>query len=740
MLLQNHTNNEKESKTQSIKPKINPLLIKKIEDYTEIIPQKIENKLIQNTVSEETIINIEENSENQYLEFSFGKEIQKDKIMKNKNNSEKTEANNTNNANNINNTNNNNFTFRKQYNDPKNQDKYNILDTIDMFSDNVSSFQLTDSLSNFRDSYMEGNKKLQLIKDKFLSNFKNKERTRSLEKALMLFEKYQNYQKANNNQLNDSLSNLINKPLNFWDTQKTHNMSIFPNNENNNENNNDNNKDKDTDKNTCDNLSTNYVSENNDNYLNNNDINKNDIINYNNNKDTDKKDGDKKTIDQKAILQKLINKQKEIDKNKNKTLSNRKDGKKKGYFIRKIIREEKYVVDNDGNEKILGIKQSTIDTQDKNQDKNLSNNGLKNSINFNMPLLNKEKFTEFFNNKIAHTKNGTNSLSLQSRKKINNNNKKIEINTEFINNNNNNNNNHYINNNTISTDGYNNIKIVINKINKINTNPKINLNFIKKYNIKKTKEQKDSTPNNDNSNDNIGYQTQTNNKNIFRLIKNDNIKKNKIEEYKQPIRLNTNFNSYKNKMQSLDKGNIKILKCEKFADNKSYVVPFTNTISSFSYQKAQNTDKRNYSYKEIRNLSNTSNNSKSLDNYNYETEPSLTNGGLNNSNFTTKKYQSKIVHNMKMDKNKTNHAFYESKSFSNKKLNEKKHKFIEKYNNNSYYEFTYESGSNTSRYSKGNNTKFEKINYNINPSKSINPNRNYYYQCAMSNYKDMKKK
>ena len=731
MLFQAHMNNETASKTQSIKPKINPLLIKKIEDYTEIIPQKIENKLIQNTVSEETIINIEENSENQYLEFSFGKEIQKDKIKNNKNNSEKTETNNTNNANNTNNTNNNIFTFRKQYDEPKNQDKYNILDKIDMLSDNVSSFQFTDSLSNFRDSYIEGNKKLQLIKDKFLSKFKNKERTQSLEKALMFFEKYQNYQKMNNNQLNDSFSNLINKPLNFWDSQKTNNMSIFPND--------DNNKDKDTDKNTYDNLNTDYVNESNDNYLNKNGINKNEIMDYRNNKDIDKKDGDKKTIDKKAVLQKLINKQKEMDKNKNKTLSNSKDGKKKGYFIRKIIREEKYVVDNDGNEKILRVKQSTIDTQDKNQDKNLSNISLKNSTNINMPLLNKEKFTEFFNNKIAHAKNGTNSLSMQSRKKINNN-KNIEINTEFINNNNNNNNNHYINNNTINTDGYNNIKIVINKINKINTNPKINLNFIKKYKIKKAKEQNDSTLNNDNSNENIGYKTQTNSKSVFHLIKNDNIKKNKIEEYKQPIRLNTNFNSYKNKMQSLDKGNIKILKCEKFADNKSYVIPFANTISSFSYQKAQNTDKKNYSYKEIRNLSNTSNNSKSLENYNYETEPTLTNGGLDNSNSTTKKYQSKIIHNIKMDKNKTNHAFYESKSFSNKKLNEKNHKFIEKYNNNNYYEFTYESGSNTARNNKGNNTKFEKINYNINPSKSINPNRNYYYRCAMNNYKDMKKK
>ena len=48
--------------------------------------------------------------------------------------------------------------------------------------------------------------------------------------------------------------------------------------------------------------------------------------------------------------------------------------------------------------------------------------------------------------------------------------KKIEeINTE------------YINNKNINKDSYNNIKIVINKINKINSNPKINLNFIKKY-------------------------------------------------------------------------------------------------------------------------------------------------------------------------------------------------------------------------------------------------------------------
>ena len=76
---------------------------------------------------------------------------------------------------NTNNTNNNIFTFKKQYNDSKNQDKYNILDKIDI-NDNLSSFQLTDSLSNFRDSFIERNKKLQLIKEKILTNFKNKDR------------------------------------------------------------------------------------------------------------------------------------------------------------------------------------------------------------------------------------------------------------------------------------------------------------------------------------------------------------------------------------------------------------------------------------------------------------------------------------------------------------------------------------------------------------------------------------
>jgi hypothetical protein len=724
MLFQENMNEEKTSEDNISKEEITPLVTKKIEDYTKIIPQRIENKPIPTAVSEEVILDIkdedfdkantENNCENQDLDFSFGKDTQKDNIKNN--NSEKTETNNTNNSNN---THDNFFIFKNKCNDSKNQEKFNILDKIDMLSENLSSYQFTDSISNLRDSYMEGSTKLQLIKDKFLSNFKNKDRTKSLQRVLKLFEKYQNYNnRLNNSQCNNSFSYLNSKPFHFWETQKTNSISIFDNVEINKD------KDKDKDKNSTDKLDTEYINKSNDNILIQN--NTKEILNSNNKDTTDKKEEDKKKSIDKVIFVKKINKQKEKDNNNNK-VSNGKEGKKKGFFIRKIIREEKYVIDDDGKEKLVGVKQSTIDTQDKNSNLNMSNIDLKKNTK-NISLLNKEKFTEFFKKKIS-AKGSTNSLSLQSRKKINNDNDNntIQINTEYINNNNH-------KNKTINTDGYNNIKIVINKINKINSNPKINLNFIKQLKSKKNnKEQIISTRNNRNLNENnTVYKTQLNNKSVFNLTKPDNYQIHKIEEFKQPIRLNTNFNSYQNKIKSKNTGNIRILKCEKIGDNKCYCAPLINTMSSISYQKAE-TNKRNYSYKEIRNVSN---NSKYIENNN-EKEKNLTIGGLNH--YNTRNNRSKIIQNIKMNKSKDNHIFYESKSFSNKKILEKKsHNNIDKYNN--YYEYNNEMAApNTVRYNKGNNRKLEKINCNDN-KQSINSSRNYFYKGAMNNHRDSRKK
>ncbi len=67
--------NENILKTHSAISKLNPQSLKKLEDYTEIIPQKIENKQT-NLISEKIITNIindneklEENCDNQNLDF-----------------------------------------------------------------------------------------------------------------------------------------------------------------------------------------------------------------------------------------------------------------------------------------------------------------------------------------------------------------------------------------------------------------------------------------------------------------------------------------------------------------------------------------------------------------------------------------------------------------------------------------------------------------------------------------------
>ena len=124
----------------------------------------------------------------------------------------------------------------------------------------------------------------------------------------------------------------------------------------------------------------------------------------------------------------------------------------------------------------------------------------------------------------------------------------------------------------------------------------------------------------------------------------------------------------------------------------------------------------------------------------------------NNTN-NTNKHREKSIQNLKLKKGVTNHAFYESKSFSNKKVNEKiKNKNINSYNNcyefnntigpnisrnsfNNCHEFNNTVGPNTARYRIDN--KLEKINYN--QQKIIIPSRFYFYQCAIDNCKDMKK-
>ena len=639
----------------SNKPENNLISNSSLEDYAEIIPQKIENKQTLQRSNGGTNFksinrNLEDNFDNQNLYFSFGKDLQKETILNNKNNISK-ENNNSEKTD----TNTNANSLKNKLNNTLNND---ILEKREIFSENLSSYHLTDSLSNLRDNNnLEGDKKLQMIKEKFVSNFKNKERGASLEKALTLFEKYQNFRIFNlNNQLNHSFSNFKDIPYGNLITQNT-NLSIIDSNNNKTENRSSFRKlEIDYTNKKFENIINNHKkkkSENNINTINNKNINQNNNVNN------------------KLILKKLIKRKKDKDK---KIFSLNVD-KKKGFYIRKVIREEKYSIDDNGKEKLIGIRQSTIDSQEKIENKDIKQDKASKAKlslrykNKNITLLNKKKFAEYIKDKINNKKDN-NSISLQNKNQDKfNKNKNIQINTDFI------------NNKKGNIDNCNNIKIVINKINKINTNPKINLNFIKKYKNKKIKENA-SIRNKIFENNNVIYKTEINDNKTFHLIKVDKMKNEKIIENK-PLIANENININNNKVKTKIKDNIKILKCEKVyrQQNKTQenkLIKSNFGISSSNpriiIQQRQKYNKRNYSYKEIKNLSNL-NNTKS---YKYISNKDLEKNIKKHERYLTidtldytsnNKYKlNKIPNRNSPNKNRHNHIFYESKSFSSKKI------------------------------------------------------------------------
>ena len=638
----------------SNKPENNLISNSSLEDYVEIIPQKIENKQTLQRSNGGTNLksinrNLEENFDNQNLDFSFGKDLQKETILNNKNNISK-ENNNSEKTD----TNTNANSLKNKLNNTLNND---ILEKREIFSENLSSYHLTDSLSNLRDNNnLEGDKKLQMIKEKFVSNFKNKERGASLEKAFTLFEKYQNFRIFNlNNMLNHSFSNFKDIPYGNLITQNT-NLSIIDKNNNKTENRSSVRKlEIDCTNKKFENIINNHKkkkSENNINTINNKNINQNNNINN------------------KLILKKLIKRKKDKDK---KIFSLNVD-KKKGFYIRKVIREEKYFIDDNGKEKLIGIRQSTIDSKEKVENKDIKQDKTSKAKlslkykNKNITLLNKKKFAEYIKDKINNKKDN-NSISLQNKNQDKfNKNKNIQINTDFI------------NNKKGNIDNCNNIKIVINKINKINTNPKINLNFIKKYKNKKIKENA-SIRNKIFENNNVIYKTEINDNKTFHLIKVDKMKNEKIIENK-PLIANENININNNKVKTKIKDNIKILKCEKVyrQQNKTQenkLIKSNFGISSSNpriiIQQRQKYNKRNYSYKEIKNLSNL-NNTKS---YKYISNKDLEKNIKKHEKYLTidtldytsnNKYKlNKIPNRNSPNKNRHNHIFYESKSFSSKK-------------------------------------------------------------------------
>ena len=688
-LLQNQINLYKNSLKKEIlinspEAEINFHSLNNLEDYSEIIPQKIEKE----KEKEKPNINLETETENimaQNLEFSFGKDLKKHMEI--------------------------------------NRLKTDYLDKKEVLSDNLSNYQMTDSMSNFVENNND-NKKIQLIKEKFISTFKNKERNESLERAFTLFQKFHN-NLNNNNKINLSFSHKLEKPFQFLTSQSTNSLSII---DKNNKKQNDANK-------TLNGLKHNHtlnIVKSNDDFFKYKIKKISKIIKENPDENNDVKYNEK-TYDEN--MTRIIKK-----KPQNKKIFSLKDDKKKGVFIRKVIREEKYFIDDDGTEKLIGIKQSTYDTHDrKKKIKKINVNKIKNDKN--KALFNKKKFAEYIKDKITN-KNTNRSSCIQDKITNNDSNmKNIEINTEFINNKN------------INNDNCNNIKIVINKINKINSNPKINLNFIKKYKSGLKSLQTQSNENKENkicNENNINQHPILNNKNeVCKTEINSNNKKIHMIKVTKPLNqakikpdILNNFNSGNNlnkyhrkiKMNLPLMGKLKLIKCEKINNNiKKPLITIkkinTNRINTQGITLGKrDLTKRNYSFKEIRNLSNnniTSN--KYVSTKHLERNETEINNPKKNSNIESYKdnTNNNMINNLKIKKylietlnkkNRFNHNFYESKSFSlqnNNNLNFKSNNTIiidsstPNSNRINYYKYAF-NNFNKNENDKENN----KISYN----------------------------
>ena len=594
---------QSEIRINSPEEEINYNSFQNLENYTEIIPQKIEKEKEKEKVN----INIATDEDNIFdsnLEFSFGKDLKKH------------------------------------------------LETNRLKTDlNTNNYQMTDSVSNIFENE-EGNKKMKIIKEKFISNFKSKDRNESLERAFTLFEKFHN--NLNNNKTNIShlsFSQKFEKPFKFLTSQSTNSLSIID-------------KIKDTNNKLAHNNTLNTIKSNEDFFK--YKIKKISKIIKEKEEDLDENNNINKNNETSYIKSR---------KSCNKKIFSLKDEKKKGIFIRKVIREEKYFIDDDGNEKLIGIRQSTFDIKNsKKKDKKINVNKIKKENN-NKTLFNKKKFAEYIKDRITNRKSES-SLCFQNKNANKDNNiKNIEINTEFINNKN------------FNNDNCNNIKIVINKINKINSNPKINLNFIKKYkkgikNLENT-ENKENIQSNMNSNiksqenKNKICETEINHNNEVHIIKVGKIiNKSKI---KSDILNNYNICNQlgkchrKIKMNLPPIGKLKLIKCEKINNNNK--IPLT-LLKKYDTNrpsiKKRDLTKRNYSFKEIRNLSKNSQSNKYIFTKHVERNDLEKNKNIknikiesyrvnnDNDNLKFKKYMIDSFNK----KNRFNHNFYESKSFS----------------------------------------------------------------------------
>ena len=594
---------QSEIRINSPEEEINYNSFQNLENYTEIIPQKIEKEKEKEKVN----INIATDEDNIFdsnLEFSFGKDLKKH------------------------------------------------LETNRLKTDlNTNNYQMTDSVSNIFENE-EGNKKMKIIKEKFISNFKSKDRNESLERAFTLFEKFHNNLNNNKTDISHlSFSQKFEKPFKFLTSQSTNSLSIID-------------KIKDTNNKLAHNNTLNTIKSNEDFFK--YKIKKISKIIKEKEEDLDENNNINKNNETSYIKSR---------KSCNKKIFSLKDEKKKGIFIRKVIREEKYFIDDDGNEKLIGIRQSTFDIKNSTKkDKKINVNKIKKENN-NKTLFNKKKFAEYIKDRITNRKSES-SLCFQNKNTNKDNNiKNIEINTEFINNKN------------FNNDNCNNIKIVINKINKINSNPKINLNFIKKYkngikNLENT-ENKENIQNNMNNyiknqeNKNKICETEINHNNEVHIIKVGKIiNKSKI---KSDILNNYNICNQlgkchrKIKMNLPPIGKLKLIKCEKINNNNK--IPLT-LLKKYDTNrpsiKKRDLTKRNYSFKEIRNLSKNSQSNKYIFTKHVERNDLEKNKNIknikiesyrvnnDNDNLKFKKYMIDSFNK----KNRFNHNFYESKSFS----------------------------------------------------------------------------
>ena len=216
------------------------------------------------------------------------------------------------------------FSFGKnsKKNEELNRLKTDYLDKKEILSDNLSNYQLTDSLTNLIEKE-DDNKKLKLIKEKFISNFKSKVRSESLEKAFTLFEKFHNNLGNNNyNKMNMSCSQKLVKPFQFLASQNTNSLTIIDNKNNK--------RQKGNNEKIIEQNKTLNLTKSNDDFFK---YKKRKILriikeNEKENKENKENNECNNTFDDK-------------EKRKNKKIFYLKNLKKKGIFIRKVIREEK---------------------------------------------------------------------------------------------------------------------------------------------------------------------------------------------------------------------------------------------------------------------------------------------------------------------------------------------------------------------------------------------------------------